>query len=84
MLLCDPDPDMDLDARRDPKWTPHSMRRLADTTARRYRDETGTTANEIDIYFGWQERILLKAMQTHYASLSIRERMKLAKSTGKM
>ena len=37
---------------------------------------------QIDIYFGWHEKVLLKAMQVHYASLSIRERMRLAKITG--
>ena len=39
---------------------------------------------EIDVYFGWNERMLKKAMQAHYASLSIRERMALARITGKM
>jgi len=40
------------------------------------------TEDEIDLYFGWNERVLLKAMQVHYATLSIRERMKHAKITG--
>ena len=43
---------------------------------------TGVTEDQIDIYFGWHEKVLLKAMQVHYASLSIRERMALAKITG--
>ena len=43
---------------------------------------TGVTVDEIDIHFGWNERVLLKAMQIHYASMSIRERMKHAKITG--
>ena len=34
--------------------------------ARQNRDETGTTEAEIDIYFGWHEKILLKEMQAHY------------------
>ena len=76
------DPDLDLAPGRAPKWTTHSLRRLADTVARRYREQTGVTEDQIDIYFGWQERILLKAMQYHYASLSITERMALAKITG--
>jgi len=42
----------------------------------------GFTEAQVDIYFGWSEKILLKAMQLHYASLSIRERMKLAGITG--
>ena len=33
---------------------------------------------------GWNERVLLKAMQVHYASLSTRELMALAKVTGMM
>ena len=37
---------------------------------------TGITEDQIDIYFGWHEKILLKAMQVHYASMSIRERMR--------
>ena len=52
--------------------------------ARRYREQSGATEAQIDLYFGWQERLLLKAMQVHYASLSIRERMLLAVITGFM
>ena len=80
--ILDPDTDLDLDARREPRWTTHSLRRLADTTARRYMSMLGFTEAQVDIYFGWSEKILLKAMQLHYASLSIRERMKLAGITG--
>ena len=65
-----------------PKWTTHSLRRLADTVARRYREATGVTEAQIDIFFGWQERMLKKAMQVHYESLSILARMALAKITG--
>ncbi len=67
-----------------PKWSSHSLRRLADTVARRFREVTGVTEGEIDIYFGWMERVLKKAMQMHYASLSIKERMDHAKITGMM
>jgi hypothetical protein len=80
----DPDPDLDVRSGRDTKWSTHSLRRLADTTARRYREVTGTSEPEIDIFFGWNERVLLKAMQMHYASLSTRELMALAKVTGMM
>jgi hypothetical protein len=79
---ADPDPDLDLDARREPRWASHSLRRLADTVARRYREVTETTEAQIDIFFGWHEKILLKAMQMHYAAMSIRERMSTAKVTG--
>ena len=52
---------------------------------RRYnRDYAKTTEAQIDLYFGWQERILKKAMQVHYESMSIRARMALAKITGWM
>ena len=80
----DPDPDLELGMGEIPKWTTHSLRRLADTTARRYREQSGVTADEIDIYFGWNERVLLKAMQYHYATMSIRERMEHARITGFM
>ena len=78
-VSCDPhnpDPDLELARGQEPKWSTHSLRRLADTVARRYREVTGVTEDEIDLYFGWNERVLLKAMQVHYATLSIRERMK--------
>ena len=80
----DLDPDLDLDARDEAKWSTHSLRRLADTVARRYREASETSDAEIDIYFGWNERVLKKAMQVHYASMSIRERMSQAKVTGMM
>ena len=80
----DPDPDLDVRDGREAKWSTHSLRRLADTTARRYREVTGSSEAEIDIFFGWNERVLLKAMQMHYASMSTRELMALVKVTGMM
>ena len=80
----DPDPDLDVRYGRDTKWSTHSLRRLADTTARRYKELTGTTDGEIDIFFGWNERLLRQAMQLHYASMNTRELMALAKVTGMM
>ena len=80
----DPDPDLDVDPRRSPKWSTHSLRRLADTVARRYREQTGTSEAEIDIYLGWQERLLKKAMQFHYMGMSFLDRMGLSKVTGMM
>jgi len=78
------DVDLDLEPGTQPKWSTHSLRRLGDTVARRYRHVTGVTSDQIDIYFGWQEKILLLAMQVHYATMSIRERMNSAKITGMM
>ena len=46
-----------------------------------YREKTGTSEAEIDIYFGWHEKILLKEMQNHYSAFDIRERMQKAKIT---
>ena len=79
---ADPDPDLDTQYGRKPKWTSHSLRRGADTAARVHREETGATEAQIDIFFGWHEKILLKAMQVHYEGLSTRARMALAKITG--
>ena len=77
----DPDLELDLGLGQKPKWTTHSLRRMADWVARRYREQLGVTEADIDLYFGWNERVLLKAMQVHYALLSMRERMKKAKVT---
>ena len=80
----DPDPDLDLIPGEKPKWTSHSERHGSDTVARRDREKTGSTEAEIDIYFGWHEKVLLKEMQVHYAAMSIKERMKQAKITSLM
>jgi len=84
--LCNVDPDLELDieAGDRPKWTTHSLRRLANTTAQRYRAVTDAKEAEIDLYFGWNERVLLEKMQIHYAQMSIRERMRLACITGRL
>ena len=63
------------------RWTTHSLRRLADTVARRFRLMMEVSEDEIDVYMGWHERVLLKAMQVHYAAMNIRERMKKARIT---
>ena len=44
----------------------------------------GTSEAEIDIYFGWQEKVLLKAMQRHYEAMSVASRMTKAKITSGM
>ena len=64
-----------------PKWTSHSLRRLANSVARRDMAKTDTSAAEIDIYFGWHEKILLKEMQRHYEQMSTRTRMSKSKIT---
>ena len=46
------------------------------------RADVGVLESQIDIYFGWQERVLRKAMQVHYEQLSLASRMALAKITG--
>ena len=39
---------------------------------------------EINVYFGWKETELLKDMQRHYASMNIRERVKMARITSQI
>jgi hypothetical protein len=80
---ANPDPDLEVDfaAGEKPKWTTHSLRRMADTVARRFKERTGVSEADIDLYFGWNERVLLKAMQVHYAAMSVKERMKKAMVT---
>ena len=76
------DPDLEAgDHGRAPTFTTHSLRRLANTAARRHMLETETSAAEIDIYFGWHERVLLKEMQRHYEGMSRRARMRQARIT---
>ena len=67
---------------KEPKWSSHSCRRGALTAGKRNRDKSEATEGEIDIYFGWNERVLLKAMQMHYEAMDTRQRMKKAKITG--
>ena len=71
-----------MEARRNPKWATHSLRRMADTVARKHREAMSVSESEIDLYFGWGERVLKKAMQVHYAAFTLRERMKQARITG--
>ena len=81
---ANPDPHLNLRRGEQPKWSTHSLRRLAATTARRHRERSGATVDEIDLYFGWKEKVLKKAMQMHYAGMSLFERMRSARITGWM
>ena len=81
LVETDPDPDLELAAGERPKWSTHSLRRLADTIARRFRLMMEVSEDEIDMYMGWHEKVLLKAMQVHYAAMNIRERIKKARIT---
>ena len=80
----DPDPDLDLELGAEPKWTTHSLRRGSDTVARRDMEATEASAADIDLFYGWHERVLTKEMQVHYSSMSIKERMKKARITSLM
>jgi hypothetical protein len=80
------DPHMSAQQRAVAKWTNHSMRRTADTTARRTKlvTEHGreiVTTQEIDLYFGWHEEELTKDMQIHYSTFSLQERIRQARLT---
>ena len=78
------DMDLELEPGQMPHWTPHSLRRLANTTAKRWMVKMNITEAMVDLYFGWNEKLLKKAMQNHYNSFSVRERMKTATITGMM
>ena len=78
------DPDLELEPGQEAHWTSHSLRRLANSTAKRWMVKTNITEAMIDLYFGWNEKLLKKMMQNHYNSLSVRERMMMAKITGMM
>ena len=62
------DPDFSLQGLLEPIWSNHSLRRLADSTARRHMHVTTdgrmpVTAEEIDIFFGWHETEMSQDMQ---------------------
>jgi hypothetical protein len=80
------DPHLSLQQRAVAKWTNHSLRRGADTTARRTKlielfGREVVTIEEIDLYFGWHEEEMSKDMQIHYSTLTLRERLKQARIT---
>jgi len=80
------DPHLSAQLRQNAKWTNHSWRRCADTTARRTKDVTDmgrepVTSQEIDLYFGWHEMELSQDMQIHYSTLSLAERIRQARIT---
>ena len=57
---------LDLCGLEKPLWGHHSFRRMADTNARRNMARTGVTEMDIDLMFGWQERMYNQRMQFHY------------------
>ena len=62
------DPHLSVQTKAKAKWSNHSLRRMADTTARRTKNVTEhgrevVTSEEIDLYFGWHEAELSKDMQ---------------------
>ena len=69
----DPDPWLDLQGLDEPLWGHHSFRRCADSVARATMSQTGATEDDIDLTFGWQERMYSQKMQNHYESLFTRD-----------
>ena len=69
-----PDPELDLRGLEAPLWGHHSFRRFADTVARETMEETDTSEGNIDIIFGWNEKMASKKMQLHYKSQFDREK----------
>ena len=84
-FFCDPDSSWWLmkGARRQLREQAHRGRAVG--WSPRYegpREETGATEAQIDIFFGWHEKILLKARQVHYEGMNTLARMALAAITG--
>jgi hypothetical protein len=70
----DPDPWLDLQGLDEPLWGHHSLRRGADTVARASMEKTGVKEDDIDLTFGWQEKMYSQKMQYHYATRFNREK----------
>jgi len=68
----DPDPWLDLQGLDEPLWGHHSWRRMADTLARANMAKSGATEKDIDLVFGWLERMYSRIMQDHYETKFIR------------
>jgi hypothetical protein len=62
----DPDPWLDLQGLDEPLWGHHSFRRLADTVARATMARSGASEQDIDLVFGWMEKMYSQRMQYHY------------------
>ena len=56
----DADPWLDLGGLESAQWGHHSLRRLTDTCARKTMATTGASEMDIDLMFGWQERIFTR------------------------
>ena len=81
-----PDPDLDLGERLVADWNNHSLRRMADTNARRHMRNLAFGREavlpwEIDMLMGWNEAEMEMEMQLHYASLGLYDRIKQARIT---
>ena len=73
-----PDPELDLQGLKEPKWGSHSLRRGSDKIARKHMTETGATEADIDLLFGWREKFYSEQMQVHHAGLARSDRIKKA------
>jgi hypothetical protein len=66
----DPDPEFDLQGHAEAHWGQHSWRRMGEKTARDDAPQwtlLGLTADDIDLYSGWEGKKLSENMQIHYA-----------------
>ena len=85
--MSEPDVELDLQDKSEPKWGNHSFRRHSDKVAREslHRHESGgmveVTKQLIDYFFGWLLKDMMKDMQTHYAGLDRPSRRGLARVT---
>jgi hypothetical protein len=69
----DREPELDLQGLAAPLWGHHSNRRCADTVARQTMARSGATEQDIDLVFGWQEKLYSAKMQVHYESKFVRD-----------
>jgi hypothetical protein len=79
--MVEPDTELDLGAQDpdNPKFGNHWARRKADQVAQDTMEETETTPDLIDEYFGWNQKARKKKQQIHYRGKT--EMLKLARIT---
>jgi len=79
--MAEPDTELDLGAQdpEDPKFGNHWARRKADQVAQDTMEETETTPDLVDEYFGWNQKARKKKQQIHYRGKT--EMLKLARIT---
>ena len=68
------DLELDLEGLEEPKWAHHTLRRTSDKKARESMSVTGSTKDELNDFYGWDQAAAAKDMQRHYQGRVIRSR----------